>query len=63
MEHLIEYEEAAKLLGIQPATIYTWVSRRKIPFVKVGAKLKFRPSSLEEWLRKREYEPEAALKT
>ena len=61
MEHLIEYEEAAKLLGIQPATIYTWVSRRKIPFVKVGGALRFRPSALEAWLQEREYRPETAL--
>ena len=54
MENLIGPEEASKALGIDLATIYTWVTRRKIPFVKVGGALRFRPSALEAWLRNRE---------
>ena len=62
MEQLIDYETAAKLLGVQPATIYTWVSRRKIPFVKVRGALRFRPSALESLLKEREYQPEKEKK-
>ena len=58
MENLIGPEAASELLAIELATIYTWVSRRKIPFIKVGGALRFRPSALQEWLRKREYTPE-----
>jgi excisionase family DNA binding protein len=59
MENLIGPEEAAKALGIELATIYTWVTRRKIPFVKVGGALRFRPSALKDWLRQHEYLPKA----
>jgi excisionase family DNA binding protein len=55
MENLIGKEEAAKALGVEVVTLYTWVTRRKIPFVKVNGALRFRPSALEEWLRQREY--------
>ena len=47
MENLIGPETRSELLGIEIATVYTWVSRRKIPFVKVGGALRFRPSALE----------------
>ena len=57
MENLIGPEEAAKALGIQTMTIYTWVTRRKIPYVKVGGALRFRPSALETWLQEREHLP------
>lgn len=59
MENLIGPEEAAKALGIELATVYTWVTRRKIPFVKVGGALRFRPSALDAWLKDREHLPEA----
>jgi excisionase family DNA binding protein len=57
MENLIGPEEASKALAVELATIYTWVARRKIPFVKVGSALRFRPSALQAWLREREYQP------
>ena len=59
MENLIGPEEASEALGIELATIYTWVYRRKIPFLKVGGALRFRPSALQDWLRQREYSPKA----
>lgn len=57
MERLINPLEAAKTLGIKLPTIYTWVARRKIPFVKVGAALRFRPSALEDWVKGSERMP------
>ena len=60
MENLIGPEQASKALGVQLATIYTWVTRRKIPFVKVGKALRFRPSALQAWLRDREYSSRGA---
>ncbi len=57
MEQLMFPEETAHSIGIKLVTLYTWVSRGKIPFVKVGAKLMFRPSALEAWLREREHQP------
>jgi excisionase family DNA binding protein len=54
LENLIGPEEAAKALGVAVPTVYTWVARHKIPFVKVGGALRFRPSALEAWLKARE---------
>jgi excisionase family DNA binding protein len=55
VERLIPPAEAARMLGVRLPTVYSWVARRKIPFVKVGAALRFRPSALEAWLRTNEH--------
>lgn len=54
MESLIDLKETAHLLGMKPCTIYKWVFRRKLPSVKVGGRLRFRPSVLQAWLEARE---------
>lgn len=54
MERLIGPNEAAELLGVRLSTIYAWSYRRKIPTLKVGARLRFSPSALGAWLRERE---------
>jgi excisionase family DNA binding protein len=59
MEELLDPEAAAKVLGIKTITVYKWVTERKIPFLKVGGALRFRPSALQEWLRQREFSPKA----
>jgi excisionase family DNA binding protein len=59
-EELVEPEEAAKILSVKTITVYKWVSERKIPFIKVGGALRFRPAALREWLREREYIPAKA---
>ncbi len=38
---LISVEEAAKYLGVQKSTMYSWAWRRKIPSVKMGRRLLF----------------------
>jgi excisionase family DNA binding protein len=57
MEQLLDPEAAAKVVGIKTITIYNWVAQRKIPFLKVGGALRFRPSALESWLKDREHSP------
>ncbi len=57
MEYLIGPPQTADMLRIKLTTLYTWVARKKIPYLKVGAALRFRPSALEAWLREREHLP------
>ena len=35
-KRLISVEDAARYLGVQKSTIYSWTWRRKIPSVKMG---------------------------
>ena len=46
----LNVEEAAELIQLAPQTIYGLTSRRLIPFVKKGHKLRFIKEDLENWL-------------
>ena len=52
--NLINVKTVAEWLGVAPKTIHNWVSLRKIPYVKVGQKVMFRPKSLKAWLNRKE---------
>lgn len=50
-EILIDYAEAAKLLGVKRDTLYSWVSAQRIPHIRLGPKLvRFDPKALADWL-------------
>jgi len=49
---LIDVKEAAKLLNISVHTVYSWVSQRRIPFVKLGRRTEFDTKDLEDWIEK-----------
>lgn len=54
---LFTYAMAAPFLGVSQGTLENWVSSGlyKIPFVKVGRLVRFKPASLERWLESREH--------
>lgn len=56
MERLLKAKETAELLGVSLDTIRKWCSTKFIPFYKFGkgrsARVGFRESQLEPWLKK-----------
>ncbi len=50
---LINVNELAKVLGISVQTVYAWVSRRRLPIVKVGRRTMFNPEEIDRWVRVR----------
>jgi excisionase family DNA binding protein len=50
MEALIDIAELGRLTGIKVATLRKYVAKRKIPFVKAGRLVRFRPSEIEGWI-------------
>ena len=46
----VNNKEEAEKLGIKPATVYDWTHRRKIPYVKLGGKLKFIEDQIDEFV-------------
>ncbi|MCH8040556.1 MAG: helix-turn-helix domain-containing protein [Nitrospinae bacterium] len=48
---LISIQEAAKYTGLSPHTLYTMVSQRRIPYVKLGGKLLFDLALLDQWIK------------
>ncbi len=51
LRRLINIREAAEYTGLSPHTLYTMVSQRRIPYVKVGRLTKFDVALLEQWLK------------
>ena len=49
---LLNIKEVAQYMGLSVHTLYTMVSQRRIPYVKVGRLTKFDPQRLEDWLAK-----------
>lgn len=59
-DELLTYRDVAELLGVRLGTIYSMVSRRQIPFVRVGRRLvRFSKRRMHEWLKTHAVEPVA----
>jgi excisionase family DNA binding protein len=57
MQRLVSIKEAAVYTGLSPHTIYTMVSQRRIPFVKVGRLVKFDLELLDKWIKQQTVMP------
>ena len=60
-KRLIGVEETAKYLDIKPHTLYTWVSQRRIPFVKCGRLTKFDLKDIDEYIRENKVDSKSFL--
>lgn len=49
---LLTVEEIAELFQTSTSTIYRWVHKREIPFVKLGGKLRFSQDAIQEYIKK-----------
>jgi len=43
--------DVSTFLAVSVSTIRDWVYKRKIPYIKVGRHIRFRPSDIEIWLK------------
>ncbi len=50
---LVSIQDCGIYLGLSVHTIYTMVSQRRIPYLKVGRLVKFDLTLLDAWLKKR----------
>ena len=50
MPEILNIREAAKLTRLSAGTLYIYVERRKIPFLKIGSRVLFEREALETWL-------------
>jgi excisionase family DNA binding protein len=57
LPRLISVQEAARYLNLSPYTLYTMVSQRRIPYVKVGRLTKFDTGRLDEWIKQHSVMP------
>ncbi len=49
---LLTPDEVAKLLKVNKRTIYSWVEKKQIPYIKINKKLiRFRPVDIQEFIQ------------
>ena len=51
IERLVGLDEMAALLSVSRRTLYYWVSRREVPFTKIGKHVRFSPSEVLEFFK------------
>ncbi len=56
-KRLLTVTETAAYLGLSKLTIYDWVSKRKIQYVKVGRLVKFDLNTLDKWIDQNTVKP------
>lgn len=57
---LVSIQDCSVYMGLSVHTLYTMVSQRRIPFVKVGRLVKFDLALLDAWIVKRTVMPIAS---
>jgi excisionase family DNA binding protein len=54
MQRLYDYRGAAELLRISPQTLRGWVSKGRVPYLKLGGAVRFTERQLEDLLARSE---------
>ena len=54
---LLTAKELEALLKIDVKTIYSYVQRGLIPYVKIESNVRFLKNEIAEWIQERSYEP------
>ncbi len=54
---LLTIMEVSEYTGLSPHTLYTMVSQRRIPFVKMGRLTKFDREELDRWITRQSVRP------
>jgi len=57
VKRLVDIQTVADSLGVKVSTLYGMVSRRQIPFTKVGRLTKFDPEAIDAWLEHHTFSP------
>jgi excisionase family DNA binding protein len=60
MEKLLTAKQVADLLEVQVSTVYDWVYRKRIPYVKLGRLIRFKKTELFRWVDSRQIRPHGA---
>lgn len=50
-ERWLSVEEIAAHLGVNSDTIYKWITRKKMPALKLGRLWKFLASEVDQWVK------------
>lgn len=60
MEKLLSAKQVSELLEVSQATVYDWVSRGRIPYVKLGRLIRFKKTEIFHWVETHTIRPKEA---
>ncbi len=52
---LLTVKELARILAISEKTIYSYVARNMIPYLKIQSSVRFRPKHIARWLTRQDF--------
>lgn len=52
-KRLFNIEELAEYIAVPKGTIYNWISQRKLPFIKMGRRVKFDKQDIDNFIDER----------
>jgi len=52
---LLDVSQLSAMLNVKKKTIYDWVHKGKIPYLKLGGLLRFDPTDIDQWLKKKKH--------
>jgi len=55
MKNLLNINQAAEILNMKVPTLYRWVHERKIPYVKMGNKLRFKENEILDFIEQNSF--------
>ncbi len=55
---LLSIDEAANFLNLTGHTLRSWVHQKRLPFIKLGSRVLFRPEDLESFINSNAVQPE-----
>ncbi|MDP8246443.1 MAG: helix-turn-helix domain-containing protein [Candidatus Hinthialibacter antarcticus] len=58
LSHLLDVDEVAKILKVDPKAVYDMRYQEKIPYTKIGGRLRFDPVKIKEFIEKNSHTPE-----
>ena len=51
MRELLTIDQAAEILGIKPWTLRSWISQKRISYIKLGRLVRLDPKVIEDLIR------------
>jgi excisionase family DNA binding protein len=50
-DNYVGYDEASRILNVKRQTLYAWVSRKRIPHIRLGPRcIRFSRAELNRWI-------------
>lgn len=49
---LLTINDVSQILKISVSTVYRWVHKKEIPYIKLGGKVRFSDSELQQFIKK-----------